>query len=238
MYCRHPLTARVASNHAQLIYIHDETCSQSDPTMLSDQSQKQLSVDFPSQLPTLSRHMSVFRGNLITRLLFVFLFLAVTARPVYLPTPPSKPRNIQHNNIEHPHPSPNLHKRAHSIFGLPTTWIGVFDHVTSVQSSYPTHLVIPAFQEFYYQAARAAQLNTSPCRRYERFVSGCMILEFMADDLDGVVTREFVLAVSLWLSDAAAKGWTDFFRAWILDTSDNELIHIQMGLIWNSLVKE
>ena len=48
-----------------------------------------------------------------------------------------------------------------------------------------------------------------------------------------VVSREFVQAASVWLLDAAMKGWTGFFRAWITDGFDNEVVEIRMGTVFD-----
>lgn len=48
-----------------------------------------------------------------------------------------------------------------------------------------------------------------------------------------VVTREFVQATSVWLLDAAMKGWTGFFRAWVTDGFDNEVVEIRMGTVFD-----
>ena len=48
-----------------------------------------------------------------------------------------------------------------------------------------------------------------------------------------VVSREFVQATSLFLLDAAMKGWTGFFRAWITDSLDKEVVEIRMGTVFD-----
>ena len=55
----------------------------------------------------------------------------------------------------------------------------------------------------------------------------------VAEGQNDVVTREFVQAVSLWLLDTATKGWTGFFRAWVTDVIDNEVVEIRMGTIFD-----
>ena len=47
------------------------------------------------------------------------------------------------------------------------------------------------------------------------------------------MSREFVQATSLWLADAAVKGWTGFFKAWVLDKMDGQIVEITMGTVWD-----
>ena len=48
-----------------------------------------------------------------------------------------------------------------------------------------------------------------------------------------VITREFLQAASLWLLDAAAKGWTGFFRAWVRDGGDDQVVEIRLGTVFD-----
>ena len=52
-------------------------------------------------------------------------------------------------------------------------------------------------------------------------------------EANAVVSREFVQAACLWLLDAAMKGWVGFFRAWVTDVVDQEVIEIRMGTIFD-----
>ena len=55
----------------------------------------------------------------------------------------------------------------------------------------------------------------------------------MAWGKDEIVSKEFVQATSLWLADAAMKGWTGFFRAWLKDSYDGQVVEVTMGTVWD-----
>lgn len=76
-----------------------------------------------------------------------------------------------------------------------------------------------------------------PGRRVQRIPFGALVLEFIADDDQSqVVTKEFVVAASLWLLDAAQKGWTGFFKAWVMDKTDGEIVFVRLINAWDGLM--
>ena len=123
-------------------------------------------------------------------------------------------------------------KRA-LVHGLPPGWVGVFQTVTSIQPP----LVSPAFVQLFSAAANLAAADSVPGRHVQRIPFGALVLEFIANgDQNQIVTKEFVAAASLWLLDAAQKGWTGFFKAWVLDKADGELVFVRLGNVWDELV--
>lgn len=114
------------------------------------------------------------------------------------------------------------------VYGLPPGWTAVFQTVTSIQPP----LVNPAFIHFFSAATKLAAADPLPGRRFQRISFGALVLEFIAND-GQLVTREFVIAASVWLLDAAQKGWTDFFTAWVMDISDGEVVYIRLMNKWD-----
>lgn len=119
------------------------------------------------------------------------------------------------------------------VHGLPPGWSAVFETVTSIQPP----LISPAFVQLFSAAANLAVADPVPGRHIQRLPFGSLILEFIANgDKDQIVTKEFVAAASLWLLDAAQKGWTGFFKAWVLDKADGELVFVRLGTMWDELM--
>ena len=86
-------------------------------------------------------------------------------------------------------------------------------------------------------AANLAAADPVPGRRVQRISFGALVLEFIADgDPSRIVTKEFVEAATLWLLDAAQKGWTDFFKAWVMDMADGEVVFIRLTSVWDELM--
>ena len=123
-------------------------------------------------------------------------------------------------------------ERRTLVYGLPPGWTAVFQTVTSIQPP----LISPAFVQFFSTAAKLAAADPVPGRPVQRIPFGALVLEFIADNNQNqVVTKEFVMAASLWLLDAAQKGWTGLFKAWVIDRTDGELVFIQLTNAWDGL---
>lgn len=123
-------------------------------------------------------------------------------------------------------------ERRASVHGLPPGWVAVFETITSIQPP----LISPVFIQFFSSAAKLAAADPVPGRRVQRIPFGALILEFIAnDDQNQVVTKEFVEAASLWLLDAAQKGWTGFFNAWVMDMADGKIVFIRLKNVWDEM---
>lgn len=123
-------------------------------------------------------------------------------------------------------------ERRTLVYGLPPGWTAVFQTVTSIQPP----LVSPAFIQFFSTAATLAAADPVPGRRVQRIPFGALVLEFIAgNNQDQVVTKEFVVAASLWLLDAAQQGWTGFFKAWVMDRTDGEIVFVRLTNAWDGL---
>ena len=130
-----------------------------------------------------------------------------------------------------PTPEPQLRRRA-LVHGLPPDWTAVFQTVTSIQPP----LVNPIFVQFFSTVARMAAADPVPGRHFQRIPFGSLVLEFIANgDQSNVVTKEFVVAASLWLQDTAEKGWTGFFNAWVLNKADGEMIFVRLSTRWDQM---
>lgn len=129
-------------------------------------------------------------------------------------------------------PRTQLRRRA-LVRGLPPGWVAVFETVTSIQPP----LISPAFVQFFSAALNLAVADPVPGRHVQRIPFGSLILEFIANgDQNQIVTKEFVAAASLWLLDAAQNGWTGFFRAWVLNKADGEMVFVRLGTMWDELL--
>ena len=129
-------------------------------------------------------------------------------------------------------PRTQSRKRA-LVHGLPQGWTAVFQTIISIQPP----LVNPAFIQFFSTAAKLAAADPVPGRHVQRIPFGALVLEFVANgDQTQMVTREFVVAASLWLRDAAEKGWTGFFNAWVLDTADGDMVFVRLRNAWDELM--
>lgn len=124
---------------------------------------------------------------------------------------------------------------AMTIHGLPRGWIGIFKSVTSIQP----HLPLSVFAHLFSIAAHAAATGRLSSGPYQRIAYGALFLEFIpVSPNNPVVTKEFVEAASLWLLDAAQKGFTEFFEAWIRDQADTEVVYVKLGTIWDSVFRQ
>lgn len=122
-------------------------------------------------------------------------------------------------------------RRRALVHGLPPGWAAVFETVTSIQPP----LISPAFVQLFSAAANLAVADPVPGRHIQRIPFGSLILEFIANE-NQIVTKEFVAAASLWLLDAAQKGWTGFFKAWVLDKADGDMVFVRLGTMWDELM--
>lgn len=129
-----------------------------------------------------------------------------------------------------------------NIHGLPHPMYGVFTSVYSFQPPLP----IAAFTKFFCDAAIASHNDNVPGRKVQRFSYGALMLEVMAITnvrgvdgniraVQGVVYKEFMEAVALWLLDSAQKGWTEFFEAWVTDKAEQGTVYyVQLANTWDS----
>ena len=127
----------------------------------------------------------------------------------------------------------DLSKRT-IVHGLPSGWHGVYKSVKCIQPPLPT----PVFANFFLHVAEAARKDPVWGRSYRKFTYGALVLEFASatpDDMSKVVTKEFAEAAALWLFQAAQRGWSNFFEAWILDAGNKELIYVHVANIWDAL---
>ena len=131
-------------------------------------------------------------------------------------------------------PTPIIPPRKRAlVHGLPPGWAAVFETVTSIQPP----LISPVFVQFFDVAARLAAADPITGRHIQRIPFGSLVLEFIANgDQNQIVTKEFVTAASLWLRDAAQKGWTGFFKAWVVDKADGEMVFVRLGTVWDELL--
>ena len=126
----------------------------------------------------------------------------------------------------------NPRGRRALVHGLPPGWTAVFETITSLQPP----LVNPAFIKFFSEAAQLAAADPVPDRPVQRINYGALALEFIANNSQGqTVTKEFVEAASVWLLEAAQNGWTGFFKAWVLDLANGEIVYIQLINVWDEV---
>ena len=143
----------------------------------------------------------------------------------------------EHAMVVHPadtQPAPETQfRRRLLVHGLPQGWDAVFKTVVSIQPP----LVNRVFTHFFSMAAKLAAEDPVPGRHIQRIPFGSLILEFIANgDQSHLVTKEFVVAASLWLLDAAEKGWTGLFDAWVLDRADGEVVFVRLTNLWDQML--
>ncbi len=126
----------------------------------------------------------------------------------------------------------NFHLR---IKDLPAGYTGSFVTFISIIPNFPS---TASFIHFFETAASLAVTDPSAGRRYQRFTLGGLALELVARGTDELVSREFVQATSLWLMDAASKGWAGFFHAWVVDQGDGQMVEVRMGTVWDMLADD
>lgn len=166
------------------------------------------------------------------------LLLSLTAAAIAIAVP--HPINALSSGKAHDNRLPSrIATRPHSaqkrdftlkIKDLPDGYTGIFTTFVSICPKLPA---TATFIRFFKTAAAYSAADPSPGRRHQRFTLGALALELVVQRQNEVVSREFVQAASLWLLDAAMKGWTGFFRAWITDGVDNEVVEIRMGTIFD-----
>lgn len=140
-----------------------------------------------------------------------------------------------HTNRLPSHTTPPRHYQKRDfpikIKYLPAGYTGVFSTFISISPKIPA---AATFIRFFQNAVAQSATDPSPGRPYQRFKFGALALEMLVVKGENeIVTREFVQATSLWLLDAATKGWTGFFRAWVTDEFDNEVVEILMGTVFD-----
>ena len=166
------------------------------------------------------------------------LLLSLTAAAIAIAVP--HPINALSPGKAHDHRLPSrIATQPHSpqkrdfslkIKNLPDGYTGIFTTFVSICPKLPA---TATFIRFFKTAAAYSASDPSPGRRHQRFTFGALALELAVAGQNEVVSREFVQAASLWLLDAAMKGWTGFFRAWVTDGIDNEVVEIRMGTIFD-----
>lgn len=173
--------------------------------------------------------------------LILALLLSLTAAAIAATVP--TPHLLVHKNVPptNPHPEPHLLARVTPsppqrrdltlrIKDLPDGYTGIFTTFISISPKLPA---TSTFIRFFKTAAAHAATDTKPGRAHQRFTFGALALELVVREANAVVSREFVQAACLWLLDAAMKGWVGFFRAWVTDVVDQEVIEIRMGTIFD-----
>ena len=170
------------------------------------------------------------------RVLLALLFsLAAAAIAVARPHPINAltPSEAHSDRLSYPTilPDPPIKRNfALRIKNLPYGYTGTFITFVSIC---PQAFVTATFIRFFRLAADLSATDPSPGRRHQRFTYGVLALELAVEGKDEVVSREFVQATSLWLLDAAVKGWTGFFRAWVTDGFDAQVVEVRMGTIFD-----
>lgn len=137
-----------------------------------------------------------------------------------------------------PPPSPSLHPKRvvgigtlvpgnpdARIANLPQGWTGIFTDITALQ---PSNVVAALFIHFFKSAAEKVVRSLFPDRWIQRVDGGSLILEMWNEDPKKIVTRELLLAVLLWLLNAAQRGWTGFFVARVRDRVSREWIVVRL----------
>lgn len=165
------------------------------------------------------------------------LLLSLTAAAMAIAVP--QPINAHSFSQTHEHRLPSLSSRPQSsqkrdfplkIKNLPDGYTGFFTTFISICPNLPA---TATFVRFFEEAAALSARDPSPGRRHQRFTLKALALEMVVQGENEVVTREFVRAASLWLMDAALKGWTGFFRAWVTDAVDKQVVEIRMGTVFD-----
>lgn len=165
------------------------------------------------------------------------LLLSLTAAAIAIAIP--HPINAFSLSQSHDNRLPSHITQSHSlqrrdfalrIKNLPVGYTGIFSTFVSICPKTPA---TATFIRFFKTAAAHSATDSLPGRRHQRFTFGALALEMVVQGQNEVVNKEFVQAVCLWLLDAAVKGWTGFFRAWVTDAVDNEVVEIRMGTIFD-----
>ena len=161
--------------------------------------------------------------------LALLLFLTAAAIAITLPHSTNALSSRKSHSDVLPQPPKILsYKRNHPIRikYLPAGYVGRFITFISISPKFPS---AETFIHFFTTAAALSATDPLPGRHHQRFRMGALALEMEAVRAGELVSREFVQAASLWLADAAVKGWTGFFRAWVVDVLDGQMVEITMG---------
>ncbi|CAD6572455.1 MAG: hypothetical protein ASARMPREDX12_003938 [Alectoria sarmentosa] len=172
-------------------------------------------------------------ANPILLALLLSLTAAAIAIAVQNPIDALSPSHFNKNHL--PSRTTPLHRPQKRDFtlkikNLPDGYTGIFSSFVSICPKLPA---TATFIRFFKNAAAQSATDPSPGRQHQRFTFGALALELVVQGQNKVVSREFVQAASVWLLDAAMKGWTGFFRAWITDGFDNEVVEIRMGTVFD-----
>ncbi|CAF9931293.1 MAG: hypothetical protein ALECFALPRED_004971 [Alectoria fallacina] len=181
------------------------------------------------------RKPSIMQSHASPILLALLLSLTTAAIAIAVPHPINA-FSLSHFNEDHllsqitpPH-HPQKRDFTLKIQNLPDGYTGIFSTFVSICPKLPA---TATFIRFFKNAAAQSATDPSPGRQNQRFTFGALALELVVQGQNKVVSREFVQAASLWLLDAAMKGWTGFFRAWVTDGFDNEVVEIRMGTVFD-----
>ena len=161
---------------------------------------------------------------------FTAAAIAIAVPPRTDPLSPNQAHNNRFPSRVHSYHFPPKRNFALKIKNLPDGYTGIFATFVSVSPKLPA---AATFVRFFEKAAALSATDPSPGRRHQRFTFGALALEMAVRGQNEVVSREFVQAASLWLLDTAMKGWTGFFRAWVTDAIDNEVVEIRMGTVFD-----
>jgi hypothetical protein len=169
---------------------------------------------------------------------FLALLLYFTAAAIAISFPQPIDNHPLRTYESHPTPLPQPPQKRNfplRIKNLPDGYTGSFVTFVSIAPKLPC---TASFIHFFQTAATLAVTDPSPGRRRQRFTLGGLALELVAWGTDELVSREFVQATSLWLMDAATKGWAGFFRAWVVDQVDGQVVEVRMGTVWDMLADD
>lgn len=119
-----------------------------------------------------------------------------------------------------------IQPRQIKIEGLPDTWSGLFRNFQSCRPSIP---VAATFIRFFRSAGRTA-IDAGDVRQSMRFSYGSLVLEIISE---GLLTKEFVQATSLFLLNQAQRGWIGFFEAWVKDVTNGEVNYMRFATIFD-----
>ena len=162
------------------------------------------------------------------------LLLSLTAAAIAIAVPhPTNPSPSHESHLPAHVTPPRPYQRrnfALKIKNLPDGYTGIF---TTFISFCPKPPATATFIRFFKAAAALSATDPSPGRNHQRFTFGALALELVVQGKNKVVSREFVQATSLFLLDAALRGWTGFFRAWVTDSLDKEVVEIRMGTVFD-----
>ncbi len=176
-------------------------------------------------------HLSHIHLILLPLISFFISIIVASA----IPHIPHTPSAISSSYPTPPTPSRLHHFRRRAfagtrISGLPDGLYGFYADFKTTRPSIP---IASVFIRFFRAAASLAAQDPIEGRWKQRFSYGALVLEMIAVEHLGFVSREFVQAASLWLMDAAMHGWTGLFEAYVVDRADGETVYLRLGTIWD-----